>query len=344
MGMAELNGSKLSANSTNHTHTIHHCTGLGPSKSVEIATYSVIMFLSLIGNSLVVAVFYRKKVLRTTVNCFIVSMTVSDLIIPFIVLPALISEAHLDRVWLVEGTFGNILCKIYWFAGSVSTAVSIGSMVVIAVDRFYAMLFAMKPVLISRKACRRIIVITWILAVAFRAHYLYAARLVFSGNKPSCQFSHLEAMLIASMTSQLCLFVLSGLLLMVCYLSIIAVLWRQKSVSSGITGVAKHRARENRRVTCMLLVVVVVFYAVWIPHLYNSAMFILRKNAVQQPCYFLWISEYSLPVLNTVINPVVYYIFNEKYRQAFKELLCCQKGRKDSVATGQITLLPTNKP
>lgn len=315
--MAEPGG----INSTNQTS---HCTGLSPTKYVEIGTYSVLLLLSLTGNTLIVAVFFRRKVPRTTVNRFIVNMAFADLIIPVILLPAMITERHLERAWLVDGVIGTALCKLYWLASSLSTAVSIVSMVVIATERFHAILFAMKPPLISRKLACKIIALTWVFAVVFRSNYLYAASLMIYYNNRYCMLSNPAVK--TSLIAQLCLFAISGFLLMVFYISIITTLFRNKTACSDLAEAVKQREKENRRVTCMLVVVVVVFYSVWTPNLVNSILYVIYPRfGFKQPCYFQWLTEVTLPVLHTVITPVVYYIFNNKYRKAFKELLCCLK-------------------
>lgn len=317
--MAELGENKSFPNASG---TKSFCSGTGPTKYVEIGTYSVLLPFSLIGNVLVVTVFYRKQIVRTTVNCFIVNMAVADLIIPFITLPALIAERELDRVWMVDGLFGVILCKLYWLASSLSTAVSIVSMVVIAAERFHAILFAMKSPLISRKAVRRIVVSTWVFALAFRANYLYGAETVSRGGQTHCVFNEPE-LVKSSLIAQLGLFSVSGVLLAVFYASIIITLWRHKTACVGLAEVVKLREKENRRVTCMLVVVVVVFYSVWIPNLVNSVLFVFFNQFwSNQPCYFQWLAADSLPVLHTIITPIIYCLFNDKYRKAFRDLLC----------------------
>ena len=133
------------------------------SKAITISMYSSFMVLSLVGNSLLIAVFYRNKSLRTPVHCFIMNMTLSDLIIPIISLPtAIIRLTYHDS---------TILCKIVSLVGCVSSVVSMSSMVAIAFDRFYAIVFPMKPPLFSQTSCQRVIIITWIVSVAIQGYY-----------------------------------------------------------------------------------------------------------------------------------------------------------------------------
>ena len=143
------------------------CTGSRPIKPVEIASWSVFMLLSFIGNLLIVAVFCRNKTLRTHVHYFITNMAVSDLIILAVVLPWFITGASYDGVWLVDGLTGSILCKFVYVALAISVTVSIFGMIAIAVERFHGILFAMKPPLISRRICRLLIIVTWLYSVAF---------------------------------------------------------------------------------------------------------------------------------------------------------------------------------
>ena len=129
------------------------------------------MTSSLTGNVLLVAVFYRNKTLRTAVHYFIVNMAISDLIIPVVSLPLRIKKIYHDGLWLVDGVLATVLCKLTWIAEPVSTGVSILIMIVIAVDRFRAVLFSMKFCLFSQIKRRLIIAATWLVSVALNKSY-----------------------------------------------------------------------------------------------------------------------------------------------------------------------------
>ena len=185
--MVEVNGSESLPKATNQTLSpftpFGLCTGPSPPISVKITIYSVLMSFSLIGNLSVVAVFYRNKTLRTTVHYFIVNMAISDLIMPLIYLPWVTSKTCLDGLWLVDGILGTILCKLVVVSWGLSLCVSVLSMLGIAADRFHAIvLFFMKSALFSQNKRRLIIAATWVASVAFRTHFLYAAKLVPNNN------------------------------------------------------------------------------------------------------------------------------------------------------------------
>ena len=316
--MAEVNGSDQ----------IARCIAPGPfpPKSFAITLFSFLMPLSLIGNLLVIAVFYRSKILRTAVHYFIVNMAFSDLIIPVVHLPWSISDSYHDGLWLVDGALGNVLCKLVWFTWGLSTCVSMLSMLGIAADRYHAVLFPMKPALFSRTKCGLIITAIWVASVAFWAPFLYGAEVVSKGTGLVCIFQwepasySLEVFRINWML-HFCLTLVSATVLTVLYSSIIIFLYREKNNLHLASEIIKLRAKENRQITRMLVIIVVAFYVMWTPFHVAYGITTLTPS-VQIPCLYFWFCV-KLPFLYPVVNPVVYYIFNSNYRQGFRELLCC---------------------
>ena len=162
-----------------------------PNTVITISGF-VVLFVSQNRNLLVVAVFCRNKTLRTPVHYFITNIAVSDLIIPVVVLPLVIAQEHNDSLWMLDGAIGSLLCKLEKVAWGVATTESIFSMVSIAFDRFHAILFAMKPPLISRKTCLQVIVVIWITSTVFRAHIIYGYTVVPKDAGIYCDFSSYE--------------------------------------------------------------------------------------------------------------------------------------------------------
>ena len=214
----------------NGTSFVLLCTGAKPSETVKMTTYYLLMIIALVGNLLIVVVFYRNKSLKITLRYLIVNMAVSDLIVPVTVLPRLTAE----NVWYVDGVQGSILCKFVNVVWEVSNVVSIISMVMIAVDRFHAVLFAMKPALITRKTCLKLIVVIWISSLAFRWHLWNMYGLFKDDNGTHCV--SLWGSEVNSMEEEhlgdilwMCLIFVSAITLTVLYSSISISLYRQKS-------------------------------------------------------------------------------------------------------------------
>ena len=308
--MAEVNGSVN--NVTNHKATVCNL------KAVELIVYSVLMTFSLVGNVLLVAVFYRNKTLRTALHYFIVNMAISDLIIPVVVLPEWISYVYHDDVWLVDGALGTVFCKLEIIAWKISILVSVISMMTIAIDRFHGIIFPLKLALFTRNKCRLVIAATWVASVAFWAHEFYEGKLVSDETGLHCDSSTEKVQRINWIIFFSLTFV-CAIVFTVLYCDIIRFLYRQRNNLHLANEVVQSRAKENRQATCMLVIIVVVFYLVWIP--YHVVLFLHFVLDIKVSCFVEFFAN-KLPLLHHVVNPVVYYVFNRNYRQGFRDLLC----------------------
>ena len=262
----------------------------------------------------------------------VANMAISDLVIPVIFLPQQIAEAYNDSVWLVHGVLGNFLCKLVRVSLEVSFAVSVLTMATIAVDRFHGILFTFKPPLITRKTCLRIIAVIWVAAAAFRAPSWYGYRLVREDTGTHCVFrwgSAWESIAVQGIMDLIWMIFtfISAIVITVLYSSISVYLYRQKNNVRLASEIIQQRAKENRKITFMLVAIVFVFYIVWFPF---NVMFIIFQvpgdldlRYLRVSCFTFWMVLYAIPVLYPVLNPIIHYVFNEKYRRGMQELLCC---------------------
>ncbi|KAL9972503.1 hypothetical protein ACROYT_G018819 [Oculina patagonica] len=77
----------------------------------------------------------RNKRMQSITNYLIVNMAVSDILITVLSVPRRITEILVGpRRWLVGGILGSALCKSFSFLQDISTAVSVLSLLVIAID------------------------------------------------------------------------------------------------------------------------------------------------------------------------------------------------------------------
>ena len=129
----------------------------------ETVAYSLILVVSLVGNSLSALIVYKTPTLRKPINMLIANMAMSDLLLPIFLIPVGLTDLHVGS-WLIGGTLGQALCKIHPFLIEISMKMSIQSLVLITVDRYAAVVVPLRSPLISRKVCRCLIVGTWIFA------------------------------------------------------------------------------------------------------------------------------------------------------------------------------------
>ena len=115
--------------------------------------YSLILIVSLAGNSAIGVIFYKTPSLRKPINYLIINMAMSDLIFPLITVPWFLVRFYTSPVdhWLIGGPLGQALCKLIVYVPAVSYGVSCQSLVLIAVDRFVAVVFPLRsPVIRSQ--------------------------------------------------------------------------------------------------------------------------------------------------------------------------------------------------
>ena len=121
-------------------------------------------------------------------------MAMPDLLYP-IVVASLFIVLFVDSR-LQSGPFGQVVCKMVTFFWLVSIIVSVHSLVLIAVDRFGAVVFPLRSPLISSKLCPFFILATWIIAMAVSSPHLLAFEVAAyaDGNVRPCRARFSEAM------------------------------------------------------------------------------------------------------------------------------------------------------
>ena len=162
-----MNGTQPSSCSSNPT----------AEKIGKTFAYCLIFIVSLAGNTLIAIIVYKTKTMRKPINFFIINMAISDLLFPIIVIPGVIQDLYTDS-WLIGGPLGQALCKLFYFFADLSGAVSVQSLILIAVDRFGAVVFPLRSPLISSKLCPFFILATWIVAIAVNSPELFVNKLV----------------------------------------------------------------------------------------------------------------------------------------------------------------------
>ncbi|KAJ0055508.1 hypothetical protein NL108_003913, partial [Boleophthalmus pectinirostris] len=104
-------------------------------QTVRIVLYSLIFLLSVVGNSMIIAVLVRNRRMRTVTNLFLLSLAVSDLMVSLVCIPfTLIPNLMRDFI------FGTGICKLvmYFMGQSQCFCVSTFNLVAISLERYSA--------------------------------------------------------------------------------------------------------------------------------------------------------------------------------------------------------------
>ena len=256
----------MSTNTSNGSSSQQNvtCESLHTFPPVQISTIVVLSFVmlaSLVGNTLIIIVVYKRKELRRTVNYFIVNMAISDLVFPLIYNPTGLANSvgSIYWQWPIGGTAGLVFCKLTHFLTAVSLTVSIQSLVWISIDRFMAVVFPMKLHLISSRFRAFAIASTWVLAMIINSIDLHASELVTENGKTMCKERRNSLLHISTGYVRLGLFFIAPLIAITfLYCAIAVCLQRQDKV---LRCEAFRRSDQiKRQATRMSICVVVTFY------------------------------------------------------------------------------------
>ena len=322
---------ELSMNSTaNGSSGSWSCLNFSAWKIGGTVTYCLIIIVSLVANSLIVIIVCTTPNSRKPINYFIANMASSDLLFPVFSIPFKLSLLHANS-FLIGGQLGQALCKLLPFFGSVSFVVSIQNLILIAVDRFGAVVFPLRSPLIRSKLCPFFILVTWIFAIVFISPDLLAFELVEYPEGASCvrRWKKVfgESLSFASiLLAHNILFTYIPVLLLVILYSIIFIkLKTQVHPGEQSTNNQQQRKRRNRNVLQMSIAIVTVFVLCWLPYNTNYLIIEYQDSSAHFSCSFLiyWNVSYFTANAYCAINPIICLMFSSNYRQGVKRLMKC---------------------
>ena len=295
-------------------------------KGVKIFFYSFVLIFSVLGNSLLIVIIKKKRRMQTITNYLIANMAVSDIIMTVLAVPREITEIILGlRRWLVDGALGSFLCKSLSFFQDISTAVSILSLVVIAIDRYRGIVFPWrKPLMKPAKLCKVIIPLIWLVSMGLHAVYFYTFRVITYDKKSYCtpswapKYDPKNTQEIYYVILLVCLIAIPACILTSLYSVIIFNLKRSRITTcrGPSNSMTSRRLQEDMKVARNIIAILIAFTVCITPINVFAIMF-----------YFVW--DFKIPCgmegfgfaahlilyLSALVNPCIYYIFNDKYRQ-----------------------------
>ena len=322
---------ELSMNSTaNGSSGSWSCLNFSAWKIGGTVTFCLIIIVSLVANSLIDIIVCKTPNSRKPINYFIANMTSSDLLFPVFSIPFKLSLLHANS-FLIGGQLGQALCKLLPFFHRVSFVVSIQNLILIAVDRFGAVVFPLRSQLIRSKLCPFFILVTWIFAIVFISPDLLAFELVEYPKEASCvrRWKKVfgESLSFASilLAHNILFTYIPALLLGILYSIIFIKLKTQVHPGEQSTNNQQQRKRRNRNVLQMSIAIVTVFVLCWLPYNTNYLIVEYQDSSAHFSCSFQIYYNVTYLTANAycAINPIICFMFSSNYRQGVKRLMKC---------------------
>ncbi|NXC77598.1 ADRA2 protein, partial [Anhinga anhinga] len=316
------------------------------------AAITFLVLFTITGNVLVIMAVLSSRSLRAPQNLFLVSLAAADILVATLIIPFSLANELLGY-WYFEKTW----CEIYLALDVLFCTSSIVHLCAISLDRYWSVSRAIEYN--AKRTPRRIkcsILIVWTIAAVISLPPLVykGEKKAAAGGRPQCKLNE-EAWYVLS--SSVGSFFAPCLIMILVYLRIYLIAKRRhRSCPAGTkppgsvppspggrprdtlaTGTGRvvlaHRPpalnpwrrktqiNREKRFTFVLAVVIGVFVLCWFPFFFLYSLGALCPQRCKVPDgvfqFFFWIGY-----CNSSLNPVIYTVFNQDFRKAFRRLLC----------------------
>lgn len=293
---------------------------------VVLLVYSLMFLLSLNGNIMTVFIVLAKPYMRSVTNCLIANMAIADLLMTFCAMPYSAAYTYVKSRWF-GGIMGMITCKILQFSVALSVAASVLTLVVIALDRFFAVVYPFKRASVIRKIWV-VSTVIWVLSGLSMSPYLYYYKLLLlQDGYYHCSVSweplanSWEASRIYFSFLFIALYLIPLLIIAFFYGIVSFKLWIRRIPGNPSAANLRHAELSKRRTIKMLIIIVIVFSLCWLPaHLMHFFIFFDEKTYDKIPSLWQQIA-FGVSQGNSSINPYLYIALNRNFRRAYVDVL-----------------------
>ncbi|XP_078659605.1 QRFP-like peptide receptor [Branchiostoma floridae x Branchiostoma belcheri] len=303
--------------------------------TIKIVVYSLLLLMALVGNPIVILIVSLNKTMWTPTNFYIMNLAIADLLIALFCM-----WIHLVQSMIPNWIFGDFMCRFNNFIQGASVASSILTMTVIAMDRFYAIIFPLKARVTDTNAAV-VISLVWIAAIAANVPLL----VVLEQKEYLWDDGFLEVWCFESWPNDnyhgyrqaysmflfVAIYTIPMLVMTGAYAMIGKKLWNKMTPGVTIMSMESAQAKIKKKVIRMLVVLVLVFFVCWTPYqiiqLYKDFR---RKGPLPDWFGDLRYAALLLGYANSSFNPIIYGGFNENFRKGFQDAMkitCCRGNR-----------------
>ena len=287
--------------------------------------YAASIVFGLAGNSIAIYFAVFKKAGNRITNMLILNMAIADLLVTISAMPYSVLFIYVRRRW-IGGIFGEISCKIVHFTYQMSIPASIFIVVVVSIDRFFAVVYPVKAQTFRQKV-KMAILAAWVCSAAYAIPFLISFGIQERDGVYCClnyfpPLNNITSKQIYYLIAFLFLYSTPLLILMVLYTLISRKLWKRQIPGNVTEERHKSSKQERRRVIIALISITVVFAVFWFPaHVMHYIKFfrtmdVYLKIPKEIIMLFYWIGH-----VNSCVNPCLYVLLSRGYRRYMLQIL-----------------------
>uniref|UniRef100_A0A8C1RKY4 5-hydroxytryptamine (serotonin) receptor 2C, G protein-coupled-like 2 n=1 Tax=Cyprinus carpio TaxID=7962 RepID=A0A8C1RKY4_CYPCA len=309
------------------------------------------IFFTVAGNILVIMAVSIERKLHNATNYFLCSLAVADMLVGFLVMPASLISILYNHTWPLP----ELLCPLWIFLDVLFSTASIMHLCAISLDRYIGIC---NPIKYSRsnslhKTMIKIIsvwTVSVVLSLPIPVMGFQDKKKVFVND--TCTLNEPRFVLVGSSVA----FFVPLVIMVVCYYLTLRVLQRHstsfpqesrrysKHSSAGISDTSLLNRKSSssksaqgpqgqsrrgtfqslnneRRASKVLGIVFFLFLVMWCPFFITNVLIAICQDNCSEHLYnlihfFVWVGYIS-----SGVNPLIYTLFNETYRQAFAQYI-----------------------
>ncbi|XP_035784017.1 pyrokinin-1 receptor-like isoform X3 [Anopheles albimanus] len=302
--------------------------------------YLLIFVTGVVGNISTCIVIAKNKSMHTATNYYLFSLAVSDFVLLISGVPQ-----EIYFIWSkYPYVFGEVFCVLRGIAAETSANATVLTITAFTVERYVAICHPFLSHTLSKLSrAVRIIIVIWLIAVVSAVPQALQFGITNQAGIDQCVVKRIIIahsfelstflFFFAPMTLITVLYALIGLKLRSSALMPTRGSALQHRSSSTLSPIHRQSSTANsqctRRVLKMLVAVVVAFFLCWAPFHAQRLVYIYGVDKDHQPSDPLVLKLFVVTTyisgilyyLSTCINPLLYNIMSNKFRQAFKSIL-----------------------
>lgn len=271
--------------------------------------YAIVFSIAVPGNTLALWTFMQQDT-TSPADVFLRHLSVAD-IFYILILPMRIVYHLSDNYW----PFGQVVCKLAGFLFYLNMYCSLYLMSFISLDRFLAVVLAIKAQSVRRPLHAKVCVgILWVIMIVSMSPTLFMKHDAAFNSTGTCNKLYLEATSSTALVSTLVAFTIPLTTIIVSY---ILVLWKLRTVKQQHV---KNKAKK------MAILIMMIFLFAFVPYHVSRVIYIkshshghmttashkslTRANRITS----------ALTCVSGILDPVMYFFLNGAYREKLHQM------------------------